>query len=94
MTPPLVATVGPGFTISLASSSGALVRRLAPGTYTIRVLDRSADHDFHLSGPGVDEATEVVFKGTKTWKVKLRAGRYVYKCDPHEIIMKGSFRVG
>jgi plastocyanin len=94
MTPPLTATVSPNYTISLKSSSGALVRRLAPGTYTIRVLDRSGDHDFHLSGPGVDEATTVVFKGTKTWKVTLKRGLYTYRCDPHEIIMKGSFRVG
>jgi plastocyanin len=94
MTPPLIATVSPNYTISLKSSSGALVRKLAPGRYTIRVLDRSGDHDFHLAGPGVDEATTVVFKGTKTWKVTFKRGLYRYKCDPHEIIMKGSFRVG
>jgi plastocyanin len=94
MTPPLIATVSPNYTISLKSSSGALVGKLAPGRYTIRVLDRSGDHDFHLAGPGVDEATTVVFKGTKTWKVTFRRGLYTYKCDPHEIIMKGSFRVG
>jgi plastocyanin len=93
MTPPLVATVGPSFTISLQSANGALIRRLRPGTYTIRVRDRSSDHDFHLVGPGVDVATSVVFKGTKTWKVTLRTGRYVYTCDPHEIVMKGSFQV-
>jgi plastocyanin len=94
MTPPLLATVGPGYTISLKSTSGALVRKLAPGAYTIRVSDKSGNHDFHLTGPGVDESTEVVFKGTKTWKVTLKQGRYTYKCDPHEIIMKGSFSVG
>jgi plastocyanin len=93
MTPPLVATVSPNYTISVKSPSGALVRKLSPGTYTIRVLDRSGNHDFHLSGPGVDESTSVVFVGTKTWKVTLKRGLYTYRCDPHEIIMKGSFRV-
>lgn len=89
----LVGTVGPGYTISL-TSGGKRVTKLRPGTYRITVRDRSGDHDFHLQGPGVDEATEVVYRGTTRWTVKLKRGRYTFVCDPHQIIMKGSFRVG
>lgn len=38
-------------------------------------------------------ATEIVVRGRKTWSVRLRPGTYTYKCDPHEIVMKGTFRV-
>ena len=51
--------VGPGFTISLTTESGARVTKLDPGTYDIEVQDLSDEHNFHLSGPGVDKATEI-----------------------------------
>jgi plastocyanin len=35
--------------------------------------------------------TTVAFIGTKTIKVKLRPGRYSYVCDPHHLLMHGSF---
>jgi hypothetical protein len=38
--------------------------------------------------------TSVPFTGTKTVIVKLKAGRrYIYRCDPHRLDMKGSFKV-
>ena len=46
----LVATVGPGFTISL-TKGGKKVTKLAPGAYTITVRDRSTIHNFLLRGP-------------------------------------------
>ena len=55
----LFATVGPGFTISLRNASGALVTQLDPGTYEIEVNDLSAEHNFRLTGPGVNQATEI-----------------------------------
>jgi plastocyanin len=88
----LVATVGPGFTISL-TLNGKRVRSLKAGTYTIVVHDRSASHDFHLIGPGVNKKTAVARTGTTTWTVRLRKGTYRYVCDPHAAAMKGSFRV-
>jgi plastocyanin len=90
----LVATVGPGFTIILRHESGARVTRLDPGTYDIEVQDLSEEHNFRLSGPGVNRATEVGDTGTVTWTVTFRDGTYRYVCDPHLGSMSGSFTVG
>jgi plastocyanin len=89
----LVATVGPGFTISLRTPAGARVTTLARGTYTITVRDRSRAHNFHLIGPRLNRRTTVAARGTFTWRVTLRAGRYRFVCDPHAAAMRGSFSV-
>jgi plastocyanin len=89
----LVATVGPGFTISLRTAVGARVTTLTRGTYTITVRDRSRMHNFHLLGPRLNRRTTVGAMGTFTWRVTLRAGRYRFVCDPHAAAMRGSFRV-
>jgi plastocyanin len=88
----LDANVGPGFTISL-TQNGVAVTSLPAGTYTINVNDQSSIHDFHLSGPGVSEATSVAGTGTTTWTVTLQPGSYHYQCDPHASVMKGDFTV-
>jgi plastocyanin len=88
----LVATVGPGFTITL-KKAGVKVRSLRPGTYTITVQDKSRDHNFRLRGPGFNRATGIARVGTFRWTVRLRAGTYRYVCDPHLDSMRGSFRV-
>ncbi len=93
-TPPLQASVGPGFVISLRDSAGAGVSHLDPGIYTIHVNDQSPEHDFHLIGPGVDRATEVAEVGSQDWEVTLTDGTYRYQCDPHSTTMRGSFTVG
>lgn len=91
--PTLIATVGPGATISLRTSRGARVRRLKAGRYRIVVRDRSAMHNFHVVGPGVNKRTTVRFRGTATWTVTFRRGRtYRFVCDPHARRMRGSFR--
>jgi hypothetical protein len=92
--PTLFATVGPGFSIRLADASGNRVLSLAPGTYTIEVRDQGDMHNFHLSGPGVDKATEVDGTGTFLWTVALTDGSYHYDCDAHPLQMKGDFTVG
>jgi plastocyanin len=82
-------SVGPGFDISLEGTDG-----LAAGSYTIVVDDQSADHNFHLTGPGgVDVSTEVSETGEKSFDVELEAGEYTFVCDPHASQMKGSFTV-
>jgi plastocyanin len=88
----LVASVGPGFTISL-KKGGAKATTLKPGAYTIKVSDKSDFHNFHLRGPGVNKATSVAFAGNKTFQVRLKKGTYRYQCDPHSAQMKGSFTV-
>jgi plastocyanin len=90
----LVGTVGPGFTISLRTTGGEVVRHLDAGTHTITVNDQSVEHNFHLRGPGVDRATDVEFVGTQTWTVTVTDGTYRYQCDPHSSQMNGTFTAG
>ena len=89
----LTGTVGPGFTISL-TENGQLVKQLDPGDYTINVSDLSDLHNFHLTGPGVDQATDVQGTGNVTWNVTFVDGTYSYQCDAHTSVMHGTFRVG
>jgi hypothetical protein len=89
----LQGVVGPGFSITL-TQNGTKVTHLDPGTYTISVDDESADHNFHLSGPGVDQTTDVAGMGTTTWTVTFADGTFFYQCDVHSSTMHGSFTVG
>jgi plastocyanin len=88
----LVASVSDPLNISL-TQGGKKVTSLKAGAYTITVQDKASDHDFHLTGPGVNKVTSVSGKGTTTWKVTLKKGTYKYVCDPHKAFMKGSFTV-
>ena len=90
----LLATVGPGFTITLTTADGAAVTSLPAGDYKIAVDDKSDAHNFHLTGPGdVDVMTEVGEVTKVDWDVTLEAGTYNYQCDPHASTMNGSFEV-
>lgn len=86
--------VGPGYNISLTDESGQRVTHLDPGAYTINVQDKAAVHNFHLTGPGVDQATDIEFIGSATWTVTFSDGTYRFQCDAHPTLMKGSFGVG
>lgn len=90
--PKLVASVSDPVNISL-TQGGKKVTKLKAGKYTITVKDTSSAHDFVLTGPGVKKATSVSGKGTFTWKVTLKAGKYTFICTPHKSFMKGSFTV-
>ena len=80
----LAGTTGPGFTITV-KKAGKKVTRLKRGQYTITVSDRSAAHDFVLTGPGIRNRriTGLGFIGTRSATVTLRKGRYEYYCTPH-----------
>ena len=92
-TPVLKGEVGPGFTIEV-NKTGKDVKKLKAGTYRIKIEDKSDIHNFHLMGPGLNKATTISFVGEKTWKIKLKPGKYTYQCDPHAFNgMKGTFRV-
>lgn len=88
----LVATVGPGFTITL-TKGGKKVTKLKAGAYVITVRDKSSIHNFRLRGMGLNKATSVAAVKTVTWNVTLKRGTYRYRCDPHASTMKGSFKV-
>lgn len=90
----LTGTVGPSFSIVLRDASGARVRHLDTGTYTINVNDLADIHNFHLFGPGVERTTEVEAQGMVTWTVTFRDGIYTYQCDPHLNTLRGRFAVG
>ena len=87
-------TVGPGMSIKLTDAAGATVTHLDPGAFTLAVDDRSEEHNFHLTGPGVDVGTEIDFVGQKSLPVTLADGKYNFFCDVHPGTMKGSFTVG
>jgi plastocyanin len=91
-TPKLTASVSDPLNISLKQGTKK-VTSLKAGKYVIVVKDTAADHNFHLTGPGVNKTTSVAGKGTKTWTVTLKKGTYKYVCDPHKSFMKGSFTV-
>jgi plastocyanin len=90
----LVGSVGPGFTISVKDSNGTNVTHLDPGTYTLLVHDLSAEHNFHLSGPGVNVLTDVLDAGDQTFTINVTDGVYNFNCDAHPTLMKGAFAVG
>ncbi|MFL5921385.1 MAG: plastocyanin/azurin family copper-binding protein [Gaiellaceae bacterium] len=85
---------GPGFEIEV-KQNGQDAESVKAGTYTLKVEDKSASHNFHLIGPGVDNVvTDVSFVGDKTVTVTLQKGTYTYQCDPHASSgMKGTFKV-
>ena len=93
----LIGTVGSSedpeaFTIALTDSSGKPVTSVAAGEYQVKVTDPATLHNFHLTGPGVDETTSVSATGEVTWTVTLEPGSYTYICDPHPD-MVGQVRV-
>jgi plastocyanin len=85
---------GPGFTIEV-KQNGEDAESVTAGTYTLKVEDKSNQHNFHLIGPGVDmQVTDVGFTGDKSVTVTLKKGTYTYQCDPHASRgMKGTFQV-
>jgi plastocyanin len=86
-TPTFKGTVGPGFTITMAS------KPKTPGKIKLVIADKSSIHNFHLTGPGVNVKTSVSAVGSKTFTVTLKKGTYKFVCDPHASSMKGSFKV-
>jgi hypothetical protein len=95
----LLATVGTndGTDIVLSHQDGRRVTELAPGTYTIRVRDRSRIHNFHLASNTdrtVDFRTELEFVGEQDFTVTFQdRTRYAYACEPHWQTMNGEFFV-
>lgn len=93
-TPTLTGTVGPSFTITL-SMNGQKVTTLKAGTYKLVIHDKASIHAFSLDGPHgyAKDFTTVPFVGTKTFTVKLVAGKYKAYCPPHEPRMFVHFTV-
>ena len=92
--PVLSGSVGPGFNISLRDAAGSPVTNPAVGPVTIEVDDQSEEHNFHLTGPGVDITTTVEEIGKRTFSATLQDGRYDFICDVHPTRMRGQFTAG
>jgi plastocyanin len=85
--------VYPNYKIEFTNSANRTVKTVKAGTYRIKIEDKSAIHDFHLIGPGVNKSTSIAFVGERFWTVKLKPGKYTYRCDAHVATMRHSFRV-
>ncbi len=83
------------YKISLVDSTGKKVTSIPAGTYKLVIHDDSAIHNYELDGPHGKSwtFTSVPFKGTKTFTLKLVAGKYKAYCAPHESIMFQHFTV-
>ncbi len=86
--------VGPGFSITITDTAGNPVTSLQPGAVTLEVNDLSEEHNFHLTGPGVDITTEVEEVGIRTFPLTLVDGVYKLICDPHATVMRKQLTVG
>jgi len=93
--PTLIGFVGTndGFDIGLTDANGTPITRIAPGTYTFLIRDRSHIHNFHFASNEdrtVDFRTELDFVGEQSFTVTLQADtRYAYACEPHWQVMNG-----
>jgi hypothetical protein len=92
--PQLIGTVGPAFSITITHPDGSPVTQIDPGTYEVVVNDLAIEHNFHLTGPGVNQATVVETEGTFNWTVTFVEGRYSVVCDPHSLQMHREFVAG
>jgi plastocyanin len=94
--PMLIGVVGKNnaYKISL-TFDGKVAKTLKAGTYTVVIHDDSAMHNYELDGPNGKSwtFTAVPFVGTKTFTLKLVAGKYKAYCAPHESIMFQHFTV-
>lgn len=94
MSPLLVGTDGPGYTISL-KKAGVSVKTLKAGSYTLVIHDKSSIHGWSLDGPHgfAKDIAKIASVGTKTVTLTLKAGKYKFYCPNHESIMFGHFTV-
>jgi hypothetical protein len=82
-----------GFTISLDDDAGNAITNLVAGTYKLTVHDDSSIHNFHITGSGVDDHTDIQKSGVQTFTITVKPGTYTFRCDSHPTQMKGSFKV-
>lgn len=89
----IAVTVGPRHTLSLKTSYGGRVTALEASKYTFSITDASRVDDFHLTGPSVNVATGLRFRGDRTWTLRLKPGTYHYRSDRRRSHLSGAFIV-
>jgi plastocyanin len=88
----LTGKVGPKKTISLKKGAAA-VKALVAGRYKVVVSDLTKADNFHLTGPGVNKKTAVKLKGSASWTLTLKPGKYTYRSDKTKKLRR-TFSVG
>jgi hypothetical protein len=89
----LTVQIGPGSQLSLKTPYGQPLSALEAGDYTMTVSDLSPRENFHLIGPGTNQATGVRAVGTTTWTLNLRTGTYRYRSDRQHSKLRGTLAV-
>ena len=79
--PILTITVSSAGTITLVDEKGGAVSTLNPDSYQFVVRDQSTTANAHLSGPGVNQLTDVAGTSDATWNVTLGAGSFQVASD-------------
>jgi plastocyanin len=85
---------GPGFTITLKQNGSKVAKLKAGVQYRFVISDQSSIHDFHLSGPGIEQGHHRgrLHRRSRS-SSSFKKGTYTFKCDPHASFMHGSFKV-
>lgn len=96
--PTLLAVIGSAddaeaYAIGILDQDGALVTSVPAGDYSLTFVDDSQTHNFHLTGDGVDVATDVQGTDHSTVEITLTPGTYTFVCDPHQGTMRGELEV-
>lgn len=63
---------------SLTNGAGLVATALENDTYRVKVSDRSRVQGFELKGPRFDKRTGERFRGSVSWRVRLKPGRYSF----------------
>lgn len=81
------------YEIGIQDEDGNPVTSVPAGEYSLTFVDRAQMHNFHLTGDGVDVATEVQGTDETTVEITLVPGTYTFVCDPHQGTMRGELEV-
>jgi len=68
--------------IQVLTAYGHPATALRAGSYTVVAVDRSKSAGVQLSGPRVARRTGARFFGSERWRLRLRAGTYVFRAAP------------
>jgi hypothetical protein len=88
-------TVNADYSITLLFDDGSNATSAPAGSYRLVVNDQTSEHNFHLSGPGVDVDTGIDQVGTQGFTINLQNNsQYTFVCDVHPDTMRGTINIG
>jgi hypothetical protein len=87
--------VNADYSITLLFDDGSSATSAPAGSYRLVVNDQTSEHNFHLSGPGVDVDTGIDQVGTQSFTINLQNNsQYTFVCDAHPDTMRGTINIG